>query len=229
MRTDLLTNSDERSEELRYVTSHFKDLQGLRLAPVWAAFLVLSGAGPSLRHLLLWQRAAAGLAIILPSLAWLIWSNRWYEHRYGRVTIPERTISSGFISILHPGAKPGELQNHSAVFVTYIFMALSLAPHLFHRFDGRFGSQIGMLSLILFVVPRCIYATTDNSQVRLRQALSIAGAGVICAVYGSYLIAQIGEWSYLAFTCATLLLLDLYDHWLLTRLLSGGRAEHSYE
>ena len=227
--SEALADSDRRSVELRYLTTHFKDLQGLRLAPFWTAVLILSCAALAIHRILLWERATAAIAIVLVGLATLVWSNGWYDHHYGRVIRSKPMIASGFISILHPEARPGELQNHSAGFVTYILMALFISPQLFHRFDGRFGSHFGMLCVIIFVVPRCLYSTTDNTLIRLRRVLSIAGATCVSAMYLCYLFALLGIWSYLAGVCAILLVLDLYDHWLFTRLLSGGPAERSYE
>lgn len=66
--------------------------------------------------------------------------------------------------------------------------------------------------------------------IRLRRFFSVAGAIAICAMYVGCLFTKVGVWPCLATLCATLLLLDLYDHWLLTRLLSGGAvAEESHD
>ncbi len=229
MRTDILANTDERSEELRYVTTHFKDLQGLRIAGMWAAFLILSTTEPSIHRLPLWQRAAAGLAFVLFGFAWLVWSNRWYKQRYGLVQNPEPAVSSGIISIFHPEPQPQRARNHNGFPALYLlFVGMYIVPGLFARFDSRSGSIFGIQAVIFFVLPRCLYRTSGLVLVRLRRALCMSGAVVICGIYGSYLFTDIGAGAYLAIVCAVLLLLDLYDHWLFTRLLHGG-PEHSYE
>ena len=229
MRTDALANTDERSEELRYVTTHFKDLQGLRLAPIWTAFLTLSSAGPSLHRLPPWQRLTAALAIFLPGLALSVWSHRWYTRRYGFVKRPEPVISSGFNSILHPEPQSRGTRDRSGVLFRCFLVVMLIVPHLFQRFDGHSGSETFPLLLMIFVLPRCLYATNSTALIRVRRILSIAASVVICAMYVTFLLIRSGKWSDLAGVYALLLLLDLYDHWLFTRLLNGGSAGHSYE
>ncbi len=229
MRTAILLNTDERSEQLRYVTTHFKDLQGLRLAGMWAALLILSGTGPSLHRLPPGRRVIVALAILLPGLSWLIWSNRWYTRRYGFVKKPEPAISSGFTSILHPGPQPRGDRDHSGVLFRYFLAAMVIVPQFFQRFDGQSASQTFPLLLMIFVLPRCLYATNGNALIGVRRILSIAASVIACAMYLSFLLIRSGKWFDLAGVYAVLLLLDLYDHWLLTRLLSGVPAEQSHE
>ena len=45
MNTDALLAASHGGDELRYVTEHFRDLQGLRLAPVWV--LLMGNRGPA--------------------------------------------------------------------------------------------------------------------------------------------------------------------------------------
>jgi hypothetical protein len=44
MHNDALLTSTTRGEELSYVTKHFRDLQGMRMAPAWAALLLLASS-----------------------------------------------------------------------------------------------------------------------------------------------------------------------------------------
>ncbi len=232
MQTDAMLGMSLRGEELRYVTAHFRDLQGLRTAPLWAELLILAGMASSdvlsRQHLV-----ATALAIILLNFAWLFWSRRFYERRFGVVTAPERPVPSGLISIMHPEVPPspgvrdyGNRSGHQAVI--FFLYALYLVPEIFRRFDHRSG-QFGLLAVAFFLLPRCFFPAPANGLIRLRRTLSFAGSMIILAVYLSYLFAQVGKWPYLAALFATLLLLDIYDHWLLTRLLRSGSAEASYE
>jgi len=38
-------DASNQGQKLRYVTAHFRDLQGLRMAPYWGALLVLTSLG----------------------------------------------------------------------------------------------------------------------------------------------------------------------------------------
>lgn len=88
MNSDALLAASRGEDELRYVTEHFRDLQGLRLAPVW---VLLMGIG-SLRattRLSLWHvLEIAILLAVLFVVVWLPWSKAWYNRRYGTVEKP---------------------------------------------------------------------------------------------------------------------------------------------
>jgi hypothetical protein len=224
MHTNMLLNTSRRGVELQYVTTHFRDLQGLRLAPLWAALLALTGLATS-TNLLRWQLAAMALTIILFSLGWLVWSGRWYERRYGVVRDPEPIISSGIISIMHPEAKPRTGNDSGFKAVYFLLVALWIVPELFARFDRGMGSNFSLMLVMFIVLPKCFYSASGNTLIRIRQGLSIGGSIFICGMFPSYLFSWLGKWPYLAAICTTLLLLDLYDHWLFTRLLRGESAK----
>ena len=42
MQTATLSDASSQGQELRYLTAHFRDLQGFRMAPFWGALLVLT-------------------------------------------------------------------------------------------------------------------------------------------------------------------------------------------
>src|SRR5580698_8360081 len=106
MQTSTLSEASSNGQELHYLTAHFRDLQGLRMAPFWGALLVLTSlarTGSFLRGHLAW--AAFVLIVAHFGSAHLI--GRWYERRYGVVKEPEIPVSSGMISIMHPEAPIG--------------------------------------------------------------------------------------------------------------------------
>jgi hypothetical protein len=86
-----LSDASLRGEELRYVTEHFGDLKGLRVAPFWAGVLLVTVVIPlfSLSRL----RALEALILFFVVLAaiWIPWSGAWYRRHYGTVVNPERS------------------------------------------------------------------------------------------------------------------------------------------
>jgi hypothetical protein len=42
MQAATLSEASGQGQKLRYLTAHFRDLQGLRMAPFWAALLLLT-------------------------------------------------------------------------------------------------------------------------------------------------------------------------------------------
>jgi hypothetical protein len=227
MRTEALVALSRRGEELRYVTEHFRDLQGLRSAPFWAGLLALSYVAMT-HPLSRWHYAMLALAIVFVSFGWLIWSARWYRSRYGAVTNPEPRVPSGIISIMHPEPPPQRAMGSGYAAVNFVLLFLWIVPMLFERFHRR-ENQFGLLILTLIVLPRCFHAVPASGPIRMRRALAIIGTVAVLVTDLNFLFARVGKWTNLAVVCATLLLLDLYDHWLLTRLLRGGSVEAQNE
>jgi hypothetical protein len=226
VQTDVLINTSRRGNELRYVTTHFRDLQGLRLVPLWVVLLALCALATS-NSLPSWQLATAAFTSVVLSFGWLVWSKRWYERRFGVVTSPEQRIPSGIISILHPEPKPRSGNYSGVQAILFLLNALYIVPGLFLRSERHF-EQFGLIALAFVVLPRCRLPASDSAWIRLRQVLSIAASILIFAIYLSYVFGRLGKLSYVPAICAILLSLDLYDHWLFTRLLSGSSAD-SYE
>jgi hypothetical protein len=79
----------------------------------------------------------------------------------------------------------------------------------------------------MFTLPPCCYPTPSSPFIRLRRALYIAGSATIFFTVGSVPFLHPSEWLVISGICATLLLLSLYDHWLLHHLFHGGTAEPS--
>jgi hypothetical protein len=233
MQTAALNDVSSQGQELRYLTAHFRDLQGLRMAPFWGALLVLTILGKtgsfSRGHL-----AWAAFVLTAAQFGWLYLSGRWYERRYGVVKEPESRVPSGLISILHPearpqrGAKPryGYLSGQFALF--FLMWALMYVPRMFlgHR------AEPGLLAVFLGayqVVPRCFYPVTNNFSVLLRRFFSSTALIAMAGIYLEYRFGRISLWTWMALQFSFLLVLDLYDHWLFNHLLSSDFTEQSHE
>jgi hypothetical protein len=235
MKAGILVDASSPGQELRYVTAHFRDLQGLRMAPFWAALLVLTQFArfhSFPRGHLGW---AAGILTAM-QFGWLHVSGRWYERTYGVVKEPEPAVPSGLISILHPeprrpAASNGSYGYRSGQFaILFLIWALTLLPDIFLGGHGhRSAAQLAILLAAFQVAPRCFYPVITDWSVRLRRIFAAIAVIAIIGFYLGYLLAQIDLWNWMATLLGLLLTLDLYDHWLLNHLLGGDFAEGSHE
>jgi len=101
--------------------------------------------------------------------------------------------------------------------------AVTIMPDTFHKTGESW--RLVMFLMAFQVVPRCYYPVTSNWSIRLRRVLACAALLTTTGIYFSYRFARIGFWIFLASQFAILLLLDLYDHWLLNHLLSCSPIE----
>jgi uncharacterized membrane protein len=65
--------------------------------------------------------------------------------------------------------------------------------------------------------------------IRLRRALYIAGTVIVFLLIGSVPFVHPSNWLPLSTVSSTLLILSLYDHWLLRHFLHEGTSEISSE
>jgi len=233
MQAATLRDASGQGQELRYVTAHFRDLQGLRIAPFWGALLVLTileKTGSFSRGLLAWAAVVCAAA----QFGWLRLSGRWYERHYGVVKEPDSPVRSGLISILHPEVTPqhgaagryGYLSRINAVL--FLIWALTLMPGIFLGHNAQPGT-LAMLVAAYQVVPRCFHPVTDNWFVFLRRVLAATALIAMAGIYLEYRFARMDLWTWMALLLSFLLLLDLYDHWLLNHLLGSDFTEESHE
>jgi hypothetical protein len=82
---------------------------------------------------------------------------------------------------------------------------------------------------VFLFFPRCICPVTNNWSVLLRRILAATALIAIAGIYLEYRFAQMDLLTWMAVLFSVLLLLDLYDHWLLNHLLSGDFTERSHE
>lgn len=204
------------------------------MAPFWAGLLVLTQlakSGSFSRVHLAWAAATT----VVAQFGWLYWSGRWYERRYGVVKEPgPPAVRSGLISIMHPEPKPQRGSNPrygaAAEYMSVLFLiwTLSVLPDIFLRRHGRSGT-FAIFAAAYLILPRCLYPITSNWSVRLRRIMNSAALIAVLGTYIYYRFAQMDLWTWMATSFSVLLLLDLYDHWLLNYLLGGGPVEWNHE
>jgi hypothetical protein len=232
MKAGALVDASSRDQELRYVTAHFRDLQGLRMAPLWVALLVLIGLA---KHRVFGSGRLAWAAVIFTVMqfGWLYVSGHLYERHYGVVKEPEPAISSGLISIMHPEGRISRASNHyygyhqrQAGAVIFLIWTLTMLPDFF-RGHAR-PADFAMLITAFQIVPRCFYSVTNNWRILLRRLIACAALLAIVGLYVDYRFARMELWTWMASLLSLLLLLDLYDHWLLNHLLAVDLVGGSY-
>jgi hypothetical protein len=236
MQTSTLSEASSNGQELHYLTAHFRDLQGLRMAPFWGALLVLTSLAKTGSFSGVQLAWTAGV-LVAAQFGWLYLGGRWYEHRYGVVKESEPQIHSALISIMHSEAQPtrsgnplarryGYLNGVNAVL--FLLWALTFVPDLFlghHAQPGLFAALLAAYQ----VVPRCIYPVTSNWSILLRRILAATAMIAMLGIYLEYRFARMDVWTWMALLLSFLLLLDLYDHWLLNHLLGSDFTEKSHE
>jgi len=236
MQTAALNDVSSQGQDLRYLTAHFRDLQGLRMAPFWLELLVLTSlakTGSLSRGHLAWAAAV----VIAAQFGWLHLGGLWYDRRYGVVKEPEPAVPSGLISIMHPEGTPQRAANPLARRYGYVsgvnavlclLWAFTFLPDLFL---GHLA-QPGMFAFFVAtfqVFGRCICPVTDNWSVVLRRVLATTAMIAMIGIYFDYRFARMDLLTWMALMFSFLLLLDLYDHWLLSHLLNGDFAERGHE
>jgi hypothetical protein len=197
--------------ELRYVTQHFRALQGLRLAPLWGASVLLAVVAP-LFQLSRWHATEILIsAVIAFAGIWLPWSHLWYRRHYGTIVNPTpQSSASGFMIAM------------------VIFLALLVGSALFQSLD-RHRAALNLWIVLLSTLPPCFYLGPPSILIRLRRALYIAGSVILFLIPCSVFFLHPSKWLVLFSISATLLLLSLYDHWLLHYLLHKRTPEITYD
>jgi len=232
MQAATLSDASSGDQELRYLTAHFRDLQGLRMAPFWLALLVLTSlakAGSTSPAHLAWAAAI----VIAAQFGWLHLSGLWYERRYGVVKEPEPPVPSGLISIMHPESRQNPLARRYGYLsginaFLFLLWAFTFVPDMFRRHHVQPG-MFAFLVAAYQVFPRCIYPITNNGSVLLRRILAVTAMIAMVGIYLEYRFARIDLWTWMTWLFSVLLLLDLYDHWLLNHILKGDSTEPTHE
>ena len=236
MQTAILSDDSRQVQKLRYLTAHFRDLQGLRMAPFWFVLLVLTTlakTGSLSRGHLAW----AAFILIVAQFGWLYLGGRWYERRYGVVKEPQAPVPSRLISVMHPeprlqpatdplARRYGNVSGINAVL--FLMWALMYVPKMFLGHSAQPG-LFALLVTAYQVFPRCIYAVTNNWSVFLRRLLAATVLAAVVGIYLEYRFARMDLWTWMALLLSLLLLLDLYDHWLLNHLVGSDFTKGSHE
>ena len=194
--------------ELRYVTQHFKDLQGLKLAPFSISMLMLLCAFPRGHH-----RARVVAVVIGGTIALIvggIWFvARWYSARYGfvQLALSRREIL--------PGSKLATILC-LVVFAILVIFAHARQPDL---------SMVPLVKSLF--LPQCFFAVPQSGAVRLRRLLYVSSTLAVTGFLIGGAFSSRCHWMALYVFLWSLLLLGLYDHWLLSYLLRPRPLEQA--
>jgi hypothetical protein len=214
MQTEVSLSRAHSTDEIGYVTQHFRDLQGLRLAVVWGIALAF-GLLPTRWIHKPGQAIVLFLAAISIGALSFFFMPRWYQDRYGFLahsTSPQYHLLSlkiGLFTLL-------------AIFFSCMFFAN--------------GAQLGkllipglsILGMGLFFMVRACEKVPSIPSIQVRRALALL---VVATAAASILHIFIGSWSsnrlFLP-TITALFFAYLYDHWLLQHLLRRKRGPEMF-
>jgi hypothetical protein len=196
-----------REQDLRYLTQHFQDLQGLKTLPIFAAFglLLCFLPGRPTAEILWVFFGALVLGVFLMAR-----TQRWYETRFGLVR-DTRT---------KPEMREGFLPSYLILFLLMIFLASRPGKHP----DGA----IFLVVVNMLLLPKCFFRTPKNGWVQLRRWLYVASTAGLVSLITFIALLHVSHRSLqliLAAYCAVFVLLGLYDHWLLGYLVRPRRME----
>ena len=193
---------NKRGEDLRYVTEHFQDLQGARLAPLWAFFLasfLFESRQTSVRAILI--TVIAGVLVAVISYPW---ARKWYRNRYGVVIKP---------------ASPKSTSRWQVVVAVLIF-GLVIWTILFHLFD-----KDAILAVVVvtepILLPRCFDAVSSSGTL-LRRMLYSATLVAMVALCAWSLFGGLSGRALMASMAACCLCLAIYDHYLLQHIFRSS-------
>lgn len=215
MHSDALLAASRRGEELRYVTEHFRDLQGLRSVTLWIASLLLAGLAAMTR---LSHRQYVGMTVLVLLLffaVWRPWIDRWYKRHYGTVmgtssqsdTLRIYLLMLFLLAMVVAGVLFGSLKSYLAYPGLWpVFLAL---PAWFWP-------------TMLFTLPGSLQ--TASIPIRVHRLLYMAGNLAVLFLIVSFPFLHLSAYLVNAILSGTFLALSLYDHWLLNYLLTGNHG-----
>lgn len=225
---------DRRGRELQYLTEHYDDLQGLRVAPAWAVFAVLEAwIGGSRPGGALWIALILFASLGWLAVKWAAWAKGWYERRYGVVWSTDEGEDERFemISLLHGEEEDAAARRRGrirrrwmvAVLMTLVFMLPGFWLH------GAQGSA-GAISLLMSLAPAYFLGPSllepfDGCWLKLsRRGVYLTAVLVLLMCNLLFLAGKMQVSWALAMIGAVMLGTSLYDHRLFTRLLGGAQT-----
>ncbi len=195
----------ERGEDLRYVTQHFQDLQGLGLAPFWAFVLAswLFGFTRSSGRAILATILTSVLVVVISQL----WARKWYTHRYGVV--------------IKPASAKSQYTSPWQVLLIVLILGLGIGTMLFRLFDYNNAILPVLVLSVPILLPRCFDRAASSGALLRRMLYAASLAAVLTLSAWSSFGGLGGRWL-LANMAGCCLLLSIYDHYLLDRILRSG-------
>jgi hypothetical protein len=200
-----------RADELSYVTEHFRDLQGLIVVPMFLAlFVCLAGAGT--RHTsrplpVSWTMALSASGTFIVALFASEAISRWYKRRFGEVL----------------AGAPGESARRAKL-RTLAVRVLIVGVCILVWESSHPSAMVLLYGTMTALFPRCFESVPAVPAIQLRRAAYIATAMLQLTLISLGNLLHPHFTALLSELLTTYLLLYLYDHWLLTRLL-GHREE----
>jgi hypothetical protein len=195
----------QRSEELRYVTQHFDDLRGLRMTPIWLLYAMFPFIRP--RHIAAHLLIPASLVAVFLLYLWLRGIERWCNHRDGVVVKPARAERATY-------GRRRFILSLGIAQIGLVLIRLILPGPL----PGAIATQLPLITSTL-LLPRCMDSVPEHGIVRVRLWLYCAAAAVLCPLTNLSLFWKPRVVLTLELFASMLLLLSLYDQWLLERIL----------
>jgi hypothetical protein len=241
--TQKLLAADQRGEELRYLTEHYRDLQGLRYAPGCAALLLFCAAGAAL-HLGRWT-ALVGLALVgVAAVLWGKWCGGWYERHYGVVAEVDANMMAPFqdfghrpltlLSLYSPradvryGPAPWKWWALAASVLLFLTPVAWIPSMPSASLPWQIELNFTLYASVFLLLPVCLFQVPQSRFIWLRRALYTA-AVLVLAAENAWATANLQafsmpmsptRWLGLAWIAAVMLCVTAYDHWLFHHLLS---------
>jgi hypothetical protein len=187
-----------------------RELQGLRLAPFWIGALFAALVMPLFSFSSLRAMETLIVCFVAFGAIWIPWSGAWYRRRYGTIVSPARRRAPYLTAAM------------------IVFLIIFAGSAVFSALD-RYRGALNLWVVLIPILPTCFYVVPPSPLIRLRRALYIAGSVTILLFVGSVPFSHPSKWLLLSTVSSTLLILSLYDHWLLRHFLHEGTSEISSE
>ena len=211
MQTATLPDAGFPGDELRYVTEHFRDLQGLRFAPFWTAGLLVAIVLPFFPLSRLHTVEMLIIGFLALAAIWIPSPHAWYRRHYGTIVAPVPRQPAPGLGLVMVG-----------------FLVAFAGSALFSSLD-RYRGAFNLWVVLIWMLPICFSAGPPSPLIRLRRVLYSAACLILFLIPGSIPFLHPSKWLVISSICGTLLVLNLHDHWLLRHFLHPGAAEVSSE
>lgn len=224
---------DRRGRELRYLTEHYRDLQGLVMAPAWVAVMLAMAWASAINGLTgfrLWLMWLIPIALGPVAVKCALWARDWYERLYGIVWNADDDEPVAMISLLHSGDPEVVMRRRRrlrqrvlvALLVLLIFMLPGLWLHGLQRPGWAGFGYLFAMPTMFYLGPVILEPVGGSLLVMWRRAVYAAAALALLSWDLMYLDGRLTDNSAMAMVGGVMLLVSLQDHWLFTRLLRGG-------
>jgi apolipoprotein N-acyltransferase len=145
MQTATLPDAGFPGDELRYVTEHFRDLQGLRFAPFWTAGLVVAIMLPFFPLSRLHTVEMLIIGFLALAVIWIPSSHAWYRRHYGTIVAPVPRQPAPGLGLVMVG-----------------FLVAFAGSALFSSLD-RYRGAFNLWLVLIWMLPICLLRRTAES------------------------------------------------------------------